>query len=373
MTNFSKKTLNKTVEDLMQKEFLYVSKTSSFNELVSILSNCSLNAPISKSVLPLVESHEKKIFLGVVPCSELLKFLHKKDKKFEKLTIKILKSEMEKIKKSGEQFSEKNYINNIKNAFYEYERKFVKKEEAYGTYLKVESPRNSSMKLNFNNENVIDPYSVKQYSSYRDVFPLPKNEEDEHDNPFFSNSSPRKRKKNRAKLKDYSSDNTTLFLPSKRKSNSELGETLKEDRKESDQIIKIVPPKEENQSCKISSFNIYGFKFFFFTVERRFSQVFVEKIEKLNDSMREQEIYKEAIEGLKTFLQQRRNVVFEEELGEIFSSIHFNESPFQVVSKTPLSKLHFLFSILIPKVSYITDKGVLVGIITKDILVKFLG
>lgn len=99
----------------------------------------------------------------------------------------------------------------------------------------------------------------------------------------------------------------------------------------------------------------------------------MEKIEKFQESVREKEIFTEVINNLKIFLQKRRNIIFEEKLGENLSKISLNESPFQVVSKTPLSKLHFLFSMLSPKVAYVTEHGILVGVLTKDFLIKYLG
>src|SRR5690606_11379171 len=48
-----------------------------------------------------------------------------------------------------------------------------------------------------------------------------------------------------------------------------------------------------------------------------------------------------------------------------------DQCPFQVVPNTPLSKLHFMFSILGLSVSYIVDHGVLVGVITKKDLMKY--
>jgi hypothetical protein len=45
-------------------------------------------------------------------------------------------------------------------------------------------------------------------------------------------------------------------------------------------------------------------------------------------------------------------------------------SPLQIVAKTPLSKAYFIFSMLSPGAVYVTEGGVLTGVLTKDILIR---
>lgn len=45
-------------------------------------------------------------------------------------------------------------------------------------------------------------------------------------------------------------------------------------------------------------------------------------------------------------------------------------SPLQIVAKTPLSKAYFIFSLLSPGAVYVTEAGVLIGVLTKDILIR---
>ena len=223
MPNFSKKTSSKNVDEVMQKEFLFVSKSTTFNELVSILSNCALSAPLSKSALPLVESHQTKTFLGVAPCSEILKILHKKDRKFEKLTMKILKTEYEKMRNDGDEFSEEKFVKNIKKHFLQFEKNHFQEGEAYGTYISTGEyhPSPSSFdrsNVDFNNKKVMNPFSVSQYSSYRDLFPLPQQNNEEDSFSLFPTSSPHKKKKRKPRFspkKVYNSDeNVSLILSS---------------------------------------------------------------------------------------------------------------------------------------------------------------
>ncbi len=47
-------------------------------------------------------------------------------------------------------------------------------------------------------------------------------------------------------------------------------------------------------------------------------------------------------------------------------------SPLQIVAKTPLSKAYFIFSLLSPGAVYVTDAGVLIGVLTKVLFVFFL-
>ena len=47
-----------------------------------------------------------------------------------------------------------------------------------------------------------------------------------------------------------------------------------------------------------------------------------------------------------------------------------DDSPFSITESTPLAKIHFLFIMLGLTQVYVTKKGELVGIITRDIFVK---
>lgn len=45
-------------------------------------------------------------------------------------------------------------------------------------------------------------------------------------------------------------------------------------------------------------------------------------------------------------------------------------SPLQMGAKTPLSKAHFIFSMLSPSAVYVTETGVLIGVVTKEMMVR---
>ncbi len=47
-------------------------------------------------------------------------------------------------------------------------------------------------------------------------------------------------------------------------------------------------------------------------------------------------------------------------------------SPLQMVSKTPLSKAHFIFSMLSPSSVYVTENGVLIGVLSKEQMINVI-
>lgn len=64
-------------------------------------------------------------------------------------------------------------------------------------------------------------------------------------------------------------------------------------------------------------------------------------------------------------------VAFFEHLVEIPSE-SIDYSPLQIGAKTPLSKAYFIFSMLSPSAVYVTESGVLAGVITKEMMIRYV-
>lgn len=69
-------------------------------------------------------------------------------------------------------------------------------------------------------------------------------------------------------------------------------------------------------------------------------------------------------------LVEARAVFFEKMIEIPAAQIDF--SPLQMGTKTPLSKAHFIFSMLSPSAVYVTESGVLMGVVTKEMLIAFI-
>ena len=67
----------------------------------------------------------------------------------------------------------------------------------------------------------------------------------------------------------------------------------------------------------------------------------------------------------------RKRAEFFEHLVDI-PSAQIDYSPLQIVAKTPLSKAYFIFSMLSPSAVYVTDGGVLTGVLTKEMLIRYV-
>ena len=70
------------------------------------------------------------------------------------------------------------------------------------------------------------------------------------------------------------------------------------------------------------------------------------------------------------FFFKERTAFFEEPVTIPQKEIDF--SPLQMVSKTPLSKAHFIFSMLSPSHIYVTENGVLIGVLTKEQMIQVI-
>lgn len=67
----------------------------------------------------------------------------------------------------------------------------------------------------------------------------------------------------------------------------------------------------------------------------------------------------------------RERAEFFDEMVTIPSS-DIDHSPLQMVSKTPLSKAHFIFSMLSPSNVYVTENGVLIGVLSKEHMIAVI-
>lgn len=69
-------------------------------------------------------------------------------------------------------------------------------------------------------------------------------------------------------------------------------------------------------------------------------------------------------------LLKRRTEFFSKRLD--IPSDRIDYSPLQMVAKTPLSKAHFIFSMLAPSSVYVTENAVLIGVLTKEKMISFI-
>jgi hypothetical protein len=67
----------------------------------------------------------------------------------------------------------------------------------------------------------------------------------------------------------------------------------------------------------------------------------------------------------------RKRAEFFEQMVDI-PAAQIDYSPLQIVAKTPLSKAYFIFSMLSPSAVYVTDGGVLTGVLTKEMLIRYV-
>ena len=310
MPNFSTKTAGKTVDEFMETKFAFVSKSTTYNQVVAILGNSK-----STSALPVVETHSNMIFLGTTPAEELIKLLHAKEKLFERKVKKNLRKEFENARNSPEGFNKEKIIDAFKEAFRNVRKHDSAEIPEYGTVIS-------------DSENSVD-YS-DEYTSYREMFPLSLNREED-----------------------------SLFKDLK----------IEEEKRKKRKKRKVKGTKDEKKPILGGSAEIPN-------LERRNTLQMIEGMEEIKVK------YEETAEGiemmemmqkdLKQFLQREKSIYFQDNLREDLLKASINACAFQIVSSTALSKAHFLFSMLSPKVAYITKKGALVGIVTKDSLVRFL-
>ena len=304
--------MGKKADELMETKFAFVSRTTSYNQLVSLLSHIT-----TTSVLPVVDSHEHMIFYGTTTAEELIKLLHAKEKMFEKKCVKRL-SEIHNSMK-GEDVKPSDIIEEFKRTFN------VGNEsgyEAYGT-LKVGGLEVDSLQFS------------EGYTSLKDLFPLSRDTEKES---LFKDlrAGVQEEEENMGKRKK------------KKKNKGSVEET------------ESMLSHDSSDGNSFASHNSHDTVIDFFKMQEEFSGVEANR-----------KSYLVTQKQFLHFLQTQKQIYFKRMLGDDIIKLKLNVSSLQVSSATPLTKVHQLFVSLSPRIIYAINRGVLVGIITKEALVNF--